>query len=378
MANNLVSLVMQFLTPDMIARIAAALGLDRNSTQTAIGAAVPALLAALAGAAAKPGGPQRMVDAVKQQSGALDSFADMLGGANQASSADRGSQVLSSLLGGDGQSALAGAVTKFAGLGEGKGGSLLGMLAPVVIGMIGKEAGAAGGLNAGSLVDLLGSQRSNIAQALPSGLSDLLGRSGVLDSLGGALGSTADSATRAATAAAGQVGRMASTSAQTVGSAGQRASDAAASAFPRWAYWVIPLVVIAAILWYALGNRAPQAVDTNAPPTGQSVVIGDTDVGKLLGDNLGTLKTSLESVTDAASASTALPKLQEVGTQLDKLGSLMGQASPDQKKVIKGLVDPAMAALNQLFDKVLAIPGVGEVLKPSIDALKTKLASLAA
>jgi len=378
MANNLVSLVMQFLTPDMIARIAAALGLDRNSTQTAIGAAVPALLAALAGAAAKPGGPQRMVDAVKQQSGALDSFADMLGGSNQASSADRGSQVLSSLLGGDGQSALAGAVTKFAGLGEGKGGSLLGMLAPVVIGMIGKEAGAAGGLNAGSLVDLLGSQRSNIAQALPSGLSDLLGRSGVLDSLGGALGSTADSATRAATAAAGQVGRMASTSAQTVGSAGQRASDAAASAFPRWAYWVIPLVVIAAILWYALGNRAPQAVDTNAPPTGQSVVIGDTDVGKLLGDNLGTLKTSLESVTDAASASTALPKLQEVGTQLDKLGSLMGQASPDQKKVIKGLVDPAMAALNQLFDKVLAIPGVGEVLKPSIDALKTKLASLAA
>ena len=136
--------------------------------------------------------------------------------------------------------------------------------------------------------------------------------------------------------------------------------------------------MIAAILWYALGNRAPQAVDTNAPPTGQSVVIGDTDVGKLLGDNLGTLKTSLESVTDAASASTALPKLQEVGTQLDKLGSLMGQASPDQKKVIKGLVDPAMAALNQLFDKVLAIPGVGEVLKPSIDALKTKLASLAA
>ena len=59
MAINLVSIVMQFLTPDMIGRIASALGLDRNSTQTAIGAAVPALLAALAGAAAKPGGPQR-------------------------------------------------------------------------------------------------------------------------------------------------------------------------------------------------------------------------------------------------------------------------------------------------------------------------------
>ena len=31
MATNLVSLVMQFLTPDMIGRIASALGLDRNN-----------------------------------------------------------------------------------------------------------------------------------------------------------------------------------------------------------------------------------------------------------------------------------------------------------------------------------------------------------
>jgi hypothetical protein len=45
-AINLVSLVMQFLTPDMIGRIATALGLDRNVAQTAIGALVPALLAA--------------------------------------------------------------------------------------------------------------------------------------------------------------------------------------------------------------------------------------------------------------------------------------------------------------------------------------------
>jgi hypothetical protein len=40
MALNLVSLIMQFLTPDMIGRIASALGLDRSNTQTAIGAAV--------------------------------------------------------------------------------------------------------------------------------------------------------------------------------------------------------------------------------------------------------------------------------------------------------------------------------------------------
>ena len=46
MASNLVSLVMQYLTPDMIGRIATALGFDRNKAQSAISSAVPALLAA--------------------------------------------------------------------------------------------------------------------------------------------------------------------------------------------------------------------------------------------------------------------------------------------------------------------------------------------
>ncbi len=44
MLPNLVSVVMQFLTPDMIAKIASVLGLDRNPVQKAIGGAVPALL----------------------------------------------------------------------------------------------------------------------------------------------------------------------------------------------------------------------------------------------------------------------------------------------------------------------------------------------
>src|SRR5215831_1122657 len=79
MAVNLVSLIMQFLTPDMIGRIASALGLDRTNTQTAIGAAIPGLLAGLSGVAAQSGGAQKLVDTVRQQTGALGSFANMIG-----------------------------------------------------------------------------------------------------------------------------------------------------------------------------------------------------------------------------------------------------------------------------------------------------------
>src|SRR6516164_3663025 len=107
---------MQFLTPDMIGRIASALGLDRTNTQTAIGAAVPGLLAGLSGVAAQRA--QKLVDTVRQQTGALGSFANMIGASGQSSLIEKGSQILSSLLGGRDQTALAGAVGKYAGLGQ--------------------------------------------------------------------------------------------------------------------------------------------------------------------------------------------------------------------------------------------------------------------
>src|SRR5262245_24904646 len=93
---------------------------------------------------------------------------------------------------------------------------------------------------------------------------------------------------------------------------------------------------------------------------------------------LSNLRTTLGGITDAASSQVALPKLREVMAQIDKVGGVVGQLSPEQRKFLAGLVNPLMPTLNQLFDKVLAIPGVAEVLKPTIDALKAKLAVLAA
>ncbi|MGA8799511.1 MAG: DUF937 domain-containing protein, partial [Pseudolabrys sp.] len=118
MATNLVSLIMKFLTPDMIGRIASTLGLDRNDASTAVSAGVPALLAGLVGATTKPGGPQKIVDAAKQEMGMLDKFSGMLGAAGATSVADRGSSLLASLLGDRDQTALANSVGKYSGLGS--------------------------------------------------------------------------------------------------------------------------------------------------------------------------------------------------------------------------------------------------------------------
>ena len=363
MAVNLVSLIMQFLTPDMIGRIASALGLDRTNTQTAIGAAVPGLLAGLSGVAAQPGGAQKLVDTVRQQTGALGSFANMIGASGQSSLIEKGSQILSSLLGSRDQTALAGAVSKYAGLGQSASGSLLGMLAPIVMGTIGQQQGTRS-LDAGGIASLLSSQKDNIVAALPAGFANLLGGTGLLDSLGGAA--------RTATAAAGQTARVTASAARAIGDTGQRA----ASVSRNWLYWLIPLLAILALLIYFF--RPAEQVVQPGVPTIPSLTVGGLDLGKQVTDSITNLRTTLTGITDAASAQAALPKLREVTAQIDKVDGLLGQLSPEQRKVLAGVVNPLMPSLNQLFDKVLAIPGVAELLKPTIDALRAKLTLLTA
>jgi hypothetical protein len=378
MAANLVSLVMQFLTPDMIGRIAAALGLDRNLVQTAINAAVPALLGGVSGAALKPGGAQSLVDTIKQQSGILDNLTKTIASGGQSSLVERGSQLLTSLLGGQDLSALSGAVAKFSGLGQSASGSLLGMLAPIVMGTIGKQIGAQN-LNASSVASFLGAQKEQISEALPSGFGNLLGGTRLLDSLGKAAGTAtaaASQASRVAASATDQAAQYANSAARSVGTAGQRAAGAGTSAIPTWLYWLIPLIALAAVLAYLFKNQPEQVTQQPATPA-QSIMVGGVDISQQLDDSLSALRASLQGVTDEASAKAAVPKLQDVKTQIDKVTNLVGQLSPEQRKIIVGLVGPAMATLNQLFDKVLAIPGVGAVLKPTIDALRTNLATLA-
>jgi hypothetical protein len=174
MAANLVSLVMQFLSPDMVRRIAAALGLDRNKVRSAINGAVPALLAAFNYTAAQPGGAQKLADAVTREIGSLRNFASVLADGEQSSLFENGSQTLASLVSGQDQNAITEAIAEFTGLEEGSSGSVLGILTPIIMGTIAEYQSAAGSLDANGMANLLASQKDNIAAALPLGFADLL------------------------------------------------------------------------------------------------------------------------------------------------------------------------------------------------------------
>jgi hypothetical protein len=366
MATNLVTLIMQFLTPDTIGRIANTLGIGRSDAATAVDAAVPALLAALTGVAARPGGPQKLANAAKQESGVLDKFASMLGGGENTALADRGSQMLSSLLGDRDQSALANAVGKYSGLQTGASSSLLGALAPVVMGAIAQQQG--GRVDAGSIANLLANQKDNIGAALPSGLSRLLGGTDLLEPLGDTVKRTTAAGSEAARAAAAAVARTADDT--------RRSAQAAASS-TNWLMWAIPALAIAALLLYLLARPGEQVVQQGVT-TAQDITVAGMNVGKQVTDTVASLRTTLISITDPASAQAALPRLREATAQLDRVTSVLGQLSTSQRTVIAGLVNPVMSTLNQLFDRVLAIPGVADIIKPTIDTLRVKLAALTA
>ena len=162
----------------------------RTAARKALGAAVPAILSSLAALASKPGGERQLADAVAKQSpSALENLANTVGGSGQ--SAIAGENLLSSLLGGSSFGSLANIIGKFTGLGEGAMRSILGMLTPVILGVLGREAGA----GASGLKQLLTSQKDNFAAAMPAGLSNLLQTGGLQDGMGAAA-SAASRATR--------------------------------------------------------------------------------------------------------------------------------------------------------------------------------------
>jgi hypothetical protein len=380
MAANLVSVVMQFLTPDMIAKIASALGLDRTIAQKAIGGAVPALLASLADVASTPNGARQLTNTLAQpQLGSLESLKGLIGSSGQNNLAETGSSMLSGLFGGGALDTIAQSIGKFAGLEGGSSKSLLGMLGPVVLGALGQQQRSAG-LDAGGLASLLGSQKDQIAAAIPSGLADQLNAAGLLDRAAAGLSSGA-----AAASAAGS--RIAGASERTVAGASRAAYATTSAASSQWPYWLVGLVVLGGLGWFALGRQAGETVaelphSATQPATGtvglapSDMTIGGVNLANQVNSSVGTLRSVLPTITDAASAQAALPKLREATTQLNEVSNLATRLTPEGKSALARLIVAATPAINQMCDKVLATPGVGDIAKPAIDELRGKLDTL--
>jgi len=88
------------------------------------------------------------------------------------------------------------------------------------------------------------------------------------------------------------------------------------------------------------------------------------------------LKATLQGVRDAASAKAALPQLEKGAAEFDKIRELSAKLPGDGKSALASFVATVRPTLDELFNKVLAIPDVDAVAKPAIDALRAKINAL--
>jgi uncharacterized phage infection (PIP) family protein YhgE len=212
---------------------------------------------------------------------------------------------------------------------------------------------------------------------MPSGLANMLGARSVLDAIDGGLRRGAESAATAARQMAGTMSDTATGASQVAYRPARKPLTAS------WPLWILGLAVLAGLGWYFLGDREQQLVEQTRGLINKVTedVAANTpnaaDVSADLTSSVDTVRTTLQGITDPASARAALPKLQQATEQLDKINSLAAKLPPNSRKELASLVEASMPALNRLCDRVLSNQHIAGLAKPTIDALRAKLKLLA-
>jgi hypothetical protein len=144
------------LSGDMMAKIAGQLNTDEAGAQKAVGAALPALLGRLKANADDPQQAEALAAAVNRDHDGsfLDSMGDKFGGLFGGSD-DTGSRIVGKVFGADADAAQE-QIASEAGIDKGQAAGLLGALAPMVMGALGKSGQATGGVQPQGLSGMLG------------------------------------------------------------------------------------------------------------------------------------------------------------------------------------------------------------------------------
>ena len=242
LSSNLIDTLRSYITPDVISKASSFIGESPSSTGKALTAIVPTLLGSVANIAGTEGGASKLMGML--QSGGFDgSMLGNLGSALSGGSATQdlmntGQGLLSNLLGGN-TNAISSAISSFSGVSSKSAGSLLALVAPLVMSVLGKLQSTQG-LNASGLAGLLNSQKSSIAAALPAGLGSLPGLGNLMASAGAAV---------------------------------TGAAAAGGSAAKRWLPLLLLAVVLLGLFWFMRGcNKTPGMVQVKLP-NGQTVSV---------------------------------------------------------------------------------------------------------
>lgn len=367
MSVNLLDMVKSAVVGQVADQIGSAVGLDKSKTSAAVNAVLPALLGGMAKKASTPAGASDLIKALQDNDNSiLDNLAGAFAPAKQASMLDYGMKLLPMLLGGS-QSTIISLIAKMFGFGDKGASSLLGMLAPVVMSVVGKQVKSQG-LDAGGLASLLSGQNSFLNAALPSELKNVMG----FADLGGA-------------------NRPAATTTQRTTGTTTASHSAPEAGNPL--KFLLPLLLLAALGYagYQFLKPKPQPVKTATPPATitpapKAPPSAAAEVKPPAMDPMIALKEQLTStfeglsstlggITDEASATAAVEKIKAAATGYSALGieKMSAETRTGLVPFLKPLFDKVKAALDVAYK----IPGVQGIIEPVIGPMVQAVSAVA-
>lgn len=373
---NIVDLVTSQLTGDVLSKLSGLAGTNEAQTKSATSAAVPALLSMFSKMASTNSGASQLASSM----GGLDlkmlgNLAGLLGGGQASSLGTMGGSLLSSLLGNN-MGSLVGTIASFAGMQPGIMKTLLTYLGPIVMGVVANSFKGAKP-DAAGVQRLFAEQQDNIKAALPRGLS------------------LADFDTSSASPRRAEEAR------------GTHRHDEPASSFPSWLpLLLLPLLGLVGFFLWPKPAPAPRAivVEETRRQEGPLVIdrtevvemegkkiVADTvketielvpgmaealKVGEGLTGLFGNLGKVLGGVTSEESARSAIPQLSEFAPVLESLQKSTVALPEAGRSSIVELVTKNMGSLQTVIDTVMAIPGVKEILGPTVAPMIETLSKL--
>jgi len=150
----------------------------------------------------------------------------------------------------------------------------------------------------------------------------------------------------------------------------------------RWLVPLIGVIVIVGLVSWRLsvpqsspgggvsGGQAGRGGGMQMPPNTTALAV---ELRGHYASLFETLNTTLTGVTDATTAQAALPELQKVSEQTDVHDAALKRLPPGLQTAVVSSFEESRKAFQAQADQVLALPGVGDVLKETIDGILGKL-----
>lgn len=279
---NLMKMLQDQLSGKLMEQASSFLGETPEKATSGLGAALPSIMGSLISKGSSQSGASGIMDMITKggfDGGMLSNLGGLLGGGDETNGLIKsGGGILESLMG-DKLGGVVDMITSISGMKKGSSSSLLSMIAPMVMSMIGKRVMGKG---VSGLMDLLSSQKSHVKDALPSGMGSLLG-----------LGNLGDNVRETVSSAANTAANAASSAADTAKSTGGG----------LWKWLLIGLLGLLA-LWYFGLRTGCDAVDNAADKVGDTtsgIVEGATDAAGKAGEMVKDGATAVaEGATDLA------------------------------------------------------------------------------